>query len=1074
MKNIISKLKSRRRNQGSGLVLVIVAVAFIGILVGSLLTAVGYAYRLKLYDYNAKDNFYYLEQAMDEVYAGVGNQTLTYMQEAYAEVVNDMVKYDAGTKNYVTEDASVLNTRFKRKFLMKVASSPLLDASGDALDSFLRAYVTNSDVTLVKGRAKVVKYILDGTTEKVAGPSDTDFSSIVIKNVTLSRTANYNRSQANGDFTQTISTDIVISQPDFTMEFNSINTDYSTLFDYSMIADNGIEITQNQEEISISGNVYAASDFYNKTYNNYSNEADNTPNYLNTSYHFPKTTEGTGGYSITDVYGKNGEKAEVTATNYVSSDAIPSVVSTTTQTYNNFHNGPVTSKVSTTLRNSRLNAQHLVYPYDGVNENSMYSGLYIKGARVNMQSSELIVPGTIAILDGANFSLYGKTGMDVGEADVWADNVVLGGIGAVASYPKALIRGNLHVRDDLELDANYSDFQLIGRYYGFGDSTRSDARKYVPSVDEKAFFYTVTDGTTTNKFARGHYNSSAIVINGQQAKLNLSETNALFLAGRAYVELSKEYGNAVRKRAVEVKDESDNSVESIIDDTDELGNPITEKQYVFDGNTDDFKTGESVSLKTNQLAYVPINITGTTTSSVEEVTKTDGSKYYLIGIPKEVQTAVPFQDVLGAGTKMEKVPCVRYTTTDGVEYYYDFQTIYELNYQAKSISEVTFSYNFKSSETASVDLVPASITVNSAEDLAKQFILYYAAELTNYDESSARASLKDITGEYGGFKFDEGTIEVPTAATKVYSSGAITAKSGTSFTITGADNLVNALQGTDNITGQTSEYDKMMQKTAVANTTAQNVALTADDFEYRYAYVKWALENYNSLNAQSLVEMDYIKAILNSNDEGVITPINRYLNMNQITGGTDIHPSLDGVTGGTTFSLQSGYSVWISDQDVVVSTDKADGVVQGIVITKGSVFFDQTVSKFEGLIISGDKIFVDNLALGELPIGRSRSGASGTKILTSISASPEVVRAILNECMGMTGDSISGAYAKKVLNMFKSHENFAHMEGVIKTVDVSFKTIDTIQYSDVVRYNNWMKNVSVSAATATAGSGTTP
>ena len=1074
MKNIISKLKSRRKNQGSGLVLVIVAVAFIGILVGSLLTAVGYAYRLKLYDYNAKDNFYYLEQAMDEVYAGVGNQTLTYMQEAYAEVVNDMVKYNADTKNYVTEDAGVLNTRFKHNFLMKVASSPLLDASGDALDSFLRGYVTNSDVTLVKGRAKVVKYIMDGATEKVAGPSDTDFSSIVIKNVTLSRTSNYNRSQANGDFTQTISTDIVISQPDFTMEFNSINTDYSTLFDYSMVADNGIEITQNQEEISISGNVYAAADFYNKTYNNFNNEANANPNYLNTSYHFATDSGATSGYSLSEVYGKNGSKADISATNYVSSDGIPSVVSTTTQTYNNFHNGPVTSKVSTTLRNSRLNAQHLVYPYDGVNENSMYSGLYIKSARVNMQSSELIVPGTIAVMDGGNLSLYGKTGLDVGESDVWADNVVLGGVGVAAAHPQALIRGNLHVRDDLELDANYSEFQLIGRYYGFGDSTKSDARKYVPSVDRNAFYYKVTNGTTVTEFARGHYNSSAIVVNGQQSKLNLAETNALFLAGRAYVELSKEYGNAVRKRAVEVKDDEGLVTgETVIDDTDENDVPITEKRFVFDGNTDDFKTGESVSLKTNQLAYVPINISGTTTSSVEEVTKTDGTKYYLIGLPREVQTAVPFAGILGAGTKLEKVPCLRFTTTDGVEYYYDFQTIYELNYQAKNINTINFNYNYKSSETATLEFIGSGdITIRSAEDLAKQFILYYAVELTNYDESSARLLLKDIGGEYGGFAFDDGSIEIPTANTKIYSSGAITAKSGTNFTISAEENLLNALQQNDAITGQQSEYDKMMEKTAAANTTAQNVALTSDDLEKRYAYVKWALTNYNKLNAQSLVEMDYIKALLSNGAESIITPINRYLNMNQITAGTDIHPALNGVSGGTTFSLQSGYSVWISDQDVVVSTDKADGVVQGIVITKGSVFFDQTVSKFEGLIISGDKIFVDNLALGELPIGRSRSGASGTKIITSISASPEVVRAILNECMGMTGDSTSGAYAKKVLNMFKSHENFAHMEGVIKTVDVSFKTIDTIQYSDVVRYNNWMKNVSVAATTA--GSGTTP
>ena len=108
MKKLRAKLKNRRKDQGSGLVLVIVAVAFIGILVGSLLTAVGYAYRLKLYDYNAKDNFYYLEQAMDEVYAGVGNETLSCMQTAYTDVVNQMVEYSESTRNYITRDPKEL------------------------------------------------------------------------------------------------------------------------------------------------------------------------------------------------------------------------------------------------------------------------------------------------------------------------------------------------------------------------------------------------------------------------------------------------------------------------------------------------------------------------------------------------------------------------------------------------------------------------------------------------------------------------------------------------------------------------------------------------------------------------------------------------------------------------------------------------------------------------------------------------------------------------------------------------------------------------------------------------------
>ena len=1057
MEKLRAKLRNRiksRKNRGSGLVLVVVAVAFIGILVGSLLTAVGYAYRLKLYDYNAKDNFYYLEQAMDEVYSGVGNSTLACMQTAYTDVINQMVEYSTETRNYITKDSDELNKMFKRNFMKNVAGADFLKE--DELDNFLRSFISNSDVVLDGGQAKIVKYIKDPSSgvESVAGPvvddSTVEYSTIIIKNVTLSRTANYNRSQANGDFTQTISTDIVISQPDFNMSFNSLNMNYSTLYDYSMIADNGIEFLQNKSEISVSGNVYAAADFYDKGYNNYSGAGvSNDHKYMWYGYNTSESGAVSGSYAFGKVVDKEGRAVVPTTSQSVSSADLPSVIKSGSDTYHNFESAAVSNKVSTSLRNTRLNAMNVIEAYDGVSETSQYSGLYIKGSNVNMQASELIVPGTIAVMDGGRFSLYGKSGSNIGEADVWADNVVLGGSGTAERAPYAMLRANMHVRDDLELNANYSFFQLSGRYYGFGDGTKADAREYVPSVTgdaSNAFFYEETiNGTKTTK-ARGHYNSSAIVINGQNSKLNLSELDALFLGGRSYIQLSKDYGDVERPRAVEKTDDEGNT-------TTEIEN-VTVQDYIYNGNTDDFKTGESISIKTNQLAYVPMNVSGVTAANIEEKTKADGSVYYLVGLPLEVQTAVPFQEILGGGTAITKVPCIKYMTTDGSEYYYDFQTIFEENYGTGKT--INYSYQYQASPTGTLQLVGSGdITINSADELAKQFIIAYLTELKNYSTTSCRESLKDISGKYEGFNFDNGYLQIPNQETKIYSSGAITAKSGTLFTIEAKDYLQDSLKGVNTFSGQKSEYDKMLTGTS----TGINAATVADDMETRYEYVQWALENYNSSDARSRVEMDFIKyGVVPAKNHTYMTPINRYLNYNKIDATTDLHPALVGVSAGQTLDLSSGYKVWISNSDVVVSSDRDDGVVQGIVITKGNVFFDNTVSKFEGLIVSGDKIFVDNLVGAALPTGRGRS-VSGNKVITSISASPEVVRAILNECMMITGDATYGAQARKVLSLFKSYETYAYAAGTIKTLDVSFKTIDTIQYSDVVRYANWMKNV---------------
>ena len=69
----IKKILKKLNNQGSSVVMVVAALGFIGIIVGALLMAAGYTYKQKLQDLNARDNFYYVEQAMNEIYAGVGS-----------------------------------------------------------------------------------------------------------------------------------------------------------------------------------------------------------------------------------------------------------------------------------------------------------------------------------------------------------------------------------------------------------------------------------------------------------------------------------------------------------------------------------------------------------------------------------------------------------------------------------------------------------------------------------------------------------------------------------------------------------------------------------------------------------------------------------------------------------------------------------------------------------------------------------------------------------------------------------------------------------------------------------------
>ena len=136
--------------------------------------------------------------------------------------------------------------------------------------------------------------------------------------------------------------------------------------------------------------------------------------------------------------------------------------------------------------------------------------------------------------------------------------------------------------------------------------------------------------------------------------------------------------------------------------------------------------------------------------------------------------------------------------------------------------------------------------------------------------------------------------------------------------------------------------------------------------------------------------------------EESITPINKFMNFDKITPSTNIKPSFGSDSGTNVLDLSSGYYVWISNDDVTVSYSKnstARGIVRGMIITKGDVIFDQTVTGFEGLIVAGGKVYVSNN-------------------LQTITASAEICRTILRECQ-LQGDE----NCEFLLSLFKGYED---------------------------------------------------
>ena len=1001
IRNLFKKLK----NNGSSTIMVVVSMAFIGIIVGALLTAAGYAYRLRMQDVNARDNFYYVEQAMNEVYAGVGSETLKNMQDAYVYTVENMVYFDLATQTYLKRSDEEAEKMFKDKFMENVSSNAYFQKANIAAS--LSKYISDPNIHLDPTRLDVVeKKDANGKTEL-----------ITIKNVTLTRTVQYKK--AVGEYTQTISTDIEIGNPDFTVLFNSTSGGSPNIFDFSLVADMGVEIDSTMP-VTIAGNIYAAADYYNKDYNKstyktYSGDTETTP----------KDEDQVFKNEYTDA--ESGEKVEISYQH----GSVTSRVYDNNNTVNNTYYNQVSTIMNITNGESDINSRQY---FDGVNKRSMYSGLFIDGSKVSILADIVIVPGSVSVMDNGFLSIYGKSGMAVSEAEVWADNFILGGYSTkvptdkkddngnvVYSYngSKADIRANMYVRDDTEINSVGSTFKLRGKYYGYGDSTSKDKRTFVPTVDLENFQREflqynnnslVTDSNGNPVLStenRGHYNSSAIIVNGEKSTLDFKDVTSIYLAGRSYIELSKKVDVA----------EDDDTV------TDSAGNTLTNVQTIefnpankitnSNGTVDtvfirDYKTGESLSFKSNQVAYIPIQYTGIPTPAVAmdgNVALSDdwGKRAYDADLHPALRGSDLFEEYFPAARFVDAndkyaIPCIMQEVSGKKYYYYDFERAY------RYIASGSAGYYSSGRNPVAVSTLGAAYCDNfvakypSAEAYAASFIEDYVAEL-NDPNSVIKDYLTDIT-DYDGF--DAGDIILPKSDSVMYSSGAITTKEGAEFNIAVKD---------------TADLSSLFSTAYNVTATSPDATDYSDGLEKEYNYVKWNLGHFADSDS---LEKTYIDDLVTDTtgkfSEASITPINKYLNFDKINSVRKL-------------DLSSGYYVTASNENVIVDET---GVVKGIILTKGDVIFGENVTGFEGLIVSGGKIYISNH-------------------MQTINASAEICRAVLRECQ-LSGDND----CQEFLKLFKGYEGSEIIEEI---EDTDAKTIDTIDYSDVVRFNNWMKNV---------------
>lgn len=192
----------------------------------------------------------------------------------------------------------------------------------------------------------------------------------------------------------------------------------------------------------------------------------------------------------------------------------------------------------------------LLYP-----EDMNYSMRVETGATVSFANAEVVTEGDVQLYAGAHFLTDNKT-------TLWANGLQTNDYNNVIS-----LLGKSYVRDDITINGEGNSLELGGHYFGYSNGTKIVEDAYGNQTEEKAADV-----------------SSAIIINGRNTEIMMSQLESLILAGTSYVGTKGE---------------------TLAGAVDAFGQPIQTESNVF--------MGDSMAVKSNQLIYmVPTECEGIT------------------------------------------------------------------------------------------------------------------------------------------------------------------------------------------------------------------------------------------------------------------------------------------------------------------------------------------------------------------------------------------------------------------------------------------------------------------------------
>lgn len=137
--------------------------------------------------------------------------------------------------------------------------------------------------------------------------------------------------------------------------------------------------------------------------------------------------------------------------------------------------------------------------------------------------NDLLVKNSAALNTNGIDGEYNYTG-DNSTVNMWLRGIDLAGLQGT----KLTINGDCYVYDDTTLDSVASELTVSGNYFGFNTDNSADAVNDADGIALKM-------GTPKG--------SSAIVVNGKDSKVDLTDCEEIFLAGKSFVSVPEIYGS---------------------------------------------------------------------------------------------------------------------------------------------------------------------------------------------------------------------------------------------------------------------------------------------------------------------------------------------------------------------------------------------------------------------------------------------------------------------------------------------------------------------------------------------------